>query len=162
MVSLKTSALIEKSISIGATYAKVDDKNKSYLSTYGTNLGIIFQIIDDILGTFGDEKVTGKPTDGDIREGKKTCLLIDAYYKLEKDSRKRLENIIENPEMSDEDVQKVKELFQKADVINSCKELANNYYLKAKFALDNLKSVINKSEFEFFESLLKFVLERKF
>jgi geranylgeranyl pyrophosphate synthase len=162
MVSLKTSALIEKSILIGATYAKVDDKNKSYLSTYGTNLGIIFQIIDDILGTFGDEKVTGKPTDGDIREGKKTCLLIDAYNKLEKDNRKRLENIIENPEMSDENVQQVKELFQKADVINSCKELANNYYLKAKSALDNLKSVINKSEIEFFESLLKFVLERKF
>ncbi|GAG67916.1 unnamed protein product, partial [marine sediment metagenome] len=53
------------------------------ISKYAINLGIIFQMIDDILGTFGDEKITGKPTNGDIREGKKTCLLIDALEKLD-------------------------------------------------------------------------------
>ena len=126
------------------------------------NLGIIFQIIDDILGTFGDEKVTGKPTDGDIREGKKTCLLIEAFNKLEKNKRKQLEKLIENPEMTEDDVLQVKELFQEADAINYCKDLANNYYTEAKSALEDLKPVINQSETEFFESLLKFVAERKF
>ena len=82
MISLKTGALIEKSLLIGANYANVDETNVKLLSNYGVNLGIVFQIIDDVLGTFGDEKVTGKPTDGDIREGKKTCLLIEAYEKL--------------------------------------------------------------------------------
>ncbi len=162
MISLKTGALIEKSIMIGANYANVDDKYKKLLSTYGMNLGIIFQIIDDILGTFGDEKITGKPTDGDIREGKKTCLLIEALSKLEKDKRKQLEQLIEKPEMTEDDVQQVKELFQEADAVNSCKALANNYYSEAKSALDELKLVINQSEAEFFLSLLKFVAERKF
>ncbi|MFX1492762.1 MAG: polyprenyl synthetase family protein, partial [Promethearchaeota archaeon] len=78
MISLKTSALIEKSLLIGANYANINETNIKLLSNYGINLGIVFQMIDDILGTFGDEKVTGKPTDGDIREGKKTCLLIEA------------------------------------------------------------------------------------
>jgi len=162
MISLKTGALIEKSIMIGATYAEVEEKYRKLLSTYGMNLGIIFQIIDDILGTFGDEKVTGKPTDGDIREGKKTCLLIEALNKLDRSKRKLLENLIEKSDMTDDDVLQVKELFQEADAINSCKDLANKYYKEAKTALEELKPVINHSEAEFFESLLKFVAERTF
>jgi len=162
MISLKTGALLEKSILIGANYAKVDDKYLNFLSTYGMNLGIIFQIIDDILGTFGDEKITGKPTDGDIREGKKTCLLIEAFNKLENQDLNRLNELIENPNMSEMDVQEVKDLFSKVDVKDSCESLAEKYFQEAKKALENLKSIINQDELEFFENLLKFVIERKF
>jgi len=162
MISLKTGALIEKSILIGANYARIDDKYLPHLSTYGINLGIIFQIIDDILGTFGDEKVTGKPTDGDIREGKKTCLLIEALNKLEDDKKKILEEIVEKPEIEDEDVQEVKKLFLEADIVNSCKNLAISYFNEAKSALDKLTTIINKSESEFFKDLLNFVLNRTF
>ncbi|UCD00837.1 MAG: polyprenyl synthetase family protein [Promethearchaeota archaeon] len=162
MISLKTGALIEKSILIGANYARVDEEFTNHLSTYGINLGIIFQMIDDILGTFGDEKITGKPTDGDIREGKKTCLLIDALNKLDKKKRKKLEQLIEKPSMSNQEVQNVKGLFIEADVIDSCKDLTNSYFLEAKVSLNELKHVINQSEFEFFENLLNFVIERKF
>ncbi|MFX0104059.1 MAG: polyprenyl synthetase family protein, partial [Candidatus Hodarchaeota archaeon] len=162
MISLKTGALIEKSILIGANYARVDEEFTNHLKTYGINLGIIFQMTDDILGTFGDEKITGKPTDGDIREGKKTCLLIDALDKLEKNKRNKLEELIEKPNMTNEDVQNVKELFIEADVINSCKALTNSFFLEAKVSLNETKHVINQSEFEFFENLLKFVIERKF
>ncbi|MFX1570029.1 MAG: polyprenyl synthetase family protein [Promethearchaeota archaeon] len=162
MISLKTGALIEKSILIGANFARVEEKLNKYLSTYGTNLGIIFQIIDDILGTFGDEKITGKPIDSDILEGKKTCLLIEALNKLDKKDKDRLEGIIENPNISKNDVQEVRDLYLKAEVLNSCKDLANSYYNEAKLSLDKLKKNINQSEFEFFENLLEFVLERKF
>ncbi len=162
MISLKTGALIEKSILIGANYARIDDEYLSYLSTYGINLGIIFQIIDDILGTFGDEKVTGKPTDGDIREGKKTCLLIEALNKLGDDKKKILEDIIEKSEMEDEDVQEVKNLFLEANVVDSSKNLAISYFNEAKSALNKLTPIINKSESEFFEDLLNFVINRSF
>ncbi|MEE9377178.1 MAG: polyprenyl synthetase family protein [Candidatus Lokiarchaeia archaeon] len=162
MISLKTGALIEKSILIGANYAKVDEKFLKDLSIYGTNLGIIFQIIDDILSTFGDEKVTGKPTDGDIREGKKTCLLIEALNKLEINDKNKLEKLIEKPNMTNDDVQEVKDLFLKADVVKSSNELANSYYNEAKLSLEKLKHVINHSEYELFENLLNFVRERKF
>jgi len=162
MISLKTGALLEKSILIGANYANVKEKYKSILSTYGINLGIIFQIIDDILGTFGDEKITGKPTDGDIKEGKKTCLLIGAYNKLDENDKDRLDQLIENPNLTDNEVQEIKNLFQKADVINSSKLLANTYYEEAKEALNKLKPVINSSELEFFEDLLNFVINRNF
>jgi geranylgeranyl diphosphate synthase type I len=162
MVSLKTGALLEKSILIGANYAKVQDKYKTMLSTYGINLGIIFQIIDDILGTFGDEKVTGKPTDGDIREGKKTCLLIEAYGKLERNDVDRLNQLIERQEITDSEVKEIKELFLKADAVSSSKMLANKYYEEARSSLEKLEPVINDSDLEFFNDLLNFVVNRKF
>jgi geranylgeranyl pyrophosphate synthase len=162
MVSLKTGALLEKSILIGANYANVDETILKELSIYGKNLGIIFQIIDDILGTFGDENITGKPTDGDIREGKKTCLLIDALNKLKGKEKLRLEELIEKPEMTKEDVEDVKDLFLKANVIDSGKKLANSYFQEAKLSLDKLKNDINQTEMEFFEDLLNFVINRKY
>ena len=162
MVSLKTGALIEKSILIGANYAKVDKQFSKDLSIYGINLGIIFQIIDDILGTFGDEKVTGKPTDGDIRENKLTALKLSALNTLNNTKKDHLLELLETPNMNKDDVQEVKELFIQASAINSCKKLANTYFQKARSSLDKLKLTINQSEAEFFEDLLNFVAERKF
>ncbi|MFX1496702.1 MAG: polyprenyl synthetase family protein [Promethearchaeota archaeon] len=162
MISLKTSALIEKSLLIGANYSQMDKALEKSLSTYGINLGIVFQIIDDILGTFGDEKVTGKPTDGDIREGKKTCLLIEALNKLDSNKKSQLENIVNKSDISNEDVEIVKNLFIDADVINSSKKLAETYYQKAKLALDSLSDYINPQEFEFFDDLLNFVMNRTY
>jgi geranylgeranyl diphosphate synthase type I len=162
MISLKTGALIEKSILIGANYSKVDEKFNKPLSTYGVNLGIIFQIIDDILGTFGDEKITGKPTDGDIREGKHTCLLIEALNKSNEKDKNRILELIEKPKIGENDVKEVRGLFLKSDSINSCKKIANKYYQEAKTALDELKPTINESETEFYINLLDFVLNRAF
>ncbi len=162
MVSLKTGALIEKSILIGANYSKADSKFSKPLSTYGVNLGIIFQIIDDILGTFGDETITGKPTDGDIREGKHTCLLIEALNKSNDKDKNRILELIEKSEMDENEVNEVKELFHNADSINSCKETANIYYQEAQSALDKLEPNINESETEFYINLLDFVLNRTF
>lgn len=162
MISLKTGALIEKSILIGANYSKADEKFRKPLSIYGVNLGIIFQIIDDILGTFGDEKITGKPTDGDIREGKHTCLLIEALDKSKEKEKNRILELIEKPKMAENDVNEVKELFLRADSANSCKKIAKKYYQEAKTAIEKLKSTINESETEFFINLLDFVLNRSF
>jgi len=162
MISLKTGALIEKSLLIGASYGKLEKEYTTHLSTYGVNLGIIFQIIDDILGTFGDEKVTGKPTDGDIREGKHTCLFIEAMNNLDIKKKDYLVDLISKSEMSDEEVKEVRDLFIEADAINSCKKLASKYYEEASDALEKMKPVVNESELEFLENLLKFVLERKF
>jgi geranylgeranyl diphosphate synthase type I len=162
MISLKTGALIEKSMLIGANYARLDEKYKNYLSIYAINLGIIFQMVDDILGTFGDEKVTGKPTDGDIREGKKTCLLIHALASLNQQDTDRLQKILEKQNITEKEVDEIKSLFIKADTANACKRLAIKYYHEAKDALKELKNLMNDSEYELFGDLLDFVLNRNF
>ena len=165
MVSLKTGALIEKSMLIGATYAGVDEINPKlmqHISTFGKNIGIIFQIIDDILGTFGDAKKTGKPTDGDIREGKKTCLLITAYETLCKEDQRELTGLIENPNMTESDVNRVKDLFQEANAAKVCQRLADMYYTQATVALEEIRRYSYVEEWEFFSDVLDFVVERTF
>jgi len=162
MISLKTGALIEKSILIGATYANAGEENKQLLSIYGMDLGIIFQIKDDILGTFGNEEKTGKPADSDIKKGKKTCLLIEALNQLDNNKKNELLEIFEKPNISEEEVERVKELYNEANVLSSCKKLADTYYQEAKEALNKLKSSINFDEFEVFDDLLSFVYERDF
>ena len=162
MISLKTGALIQKSMLIGATYSGAKDEYLTYLSNYGTNLGIIFQIVDDILGTFGDESITGKPIDGDIREGKKTCLLIEALEKSDKNKRNRILQLIGNEDITLTEIEEVRDLFREVNAIDSCKELANKYNNLAKDELEKISPVINHSELEFYENLLKYVLEREF
>ena len=162
MVSLKTGALLEKAMLIGANYARLEEKYKNLLSVYAINLGIVFQMVDDILGTFGDEKVTGKPTDGDIREGKKTCLLIHALASLSQQDADRLNLLLKKQDMTENEVNEIKSLFIKADAANTCKNLATRYYNEAKEALNNLKNLMSYSEFELFGDLLDFVLNRNF
>ncbi|MHA1845517.1 MAG: polyprenyl synthetase family protein [Promethearchaeota archaeon] len=162
MISLKTGALLKYSTLIGATYAKAGKKQKEGISKFALNLGIIFQIIDDILGTFGNEKVTGKPTDGDIREGKKTCLLISALEKLEGTKKERLVALIEKNGITTEEVEEVKELFKKANVIDACKSKAEQYHEIALDYLSSLEADMNSLEIEFFKDLLDFVKNREF
>lgn len=162
MISLKTSALIEKALLIGCNYALADESTKNLFSNFGINLGRAFQITDDILGTFGDEKTLGKPTDSDIREGKKTCLLIEAMNKLGSQNKIKLSNLIGKKDMTGNEVKEVKELFREAKVEESCRKLAQEYYENAFKSLEKLKDTINKSEYQFFDTLLKFVVKRKF
>ncbi|MBD3197396.1 MAG: hypothetical protein GF317_20235 [Candidatus Lokiarchaeota archaeon] len=162
MVSLKTGALIEKSIMVGGVYAEISEESKKLLKTYGINIGILFQIIDDILGTFGDEKLTGKPTDGDIKEGKKTCLLIQALNTLQENKKAQLEQIYDKEMINNNDVKIVKQLFKDAEVESKSRNLADTYYQQAQESINKLSHKINENEKEFFDNLLKFVNERNF
>lgn len=76
MIRLKTGALLGASAEMGGIIAGADEKVCKALHAYGENLGIAFQIEDDWLDTFGDAATFGKPIGGDIRQGKKTYLLI--------------------------------------------------------------------------------------
>jgi len=162
MISLKTSTLIEKALLIGCNYAETEQKNKILFSNYGMNLGRVFQITDDILGTFGDEEKTGKPTDGDIREGKKTCLLITTLNTLKGEKEKRLNDLVGKKDITENEVDQVKDLFKEANADAICRNLAQKYYEDAFKSLEDLKNIINSSEYAFFESLLNFIIKRNY
>jgi len=78
MILKKTAELFAVSAEIGGLLADIDGQRISNLRDYGMNLGIAFQIADDILGLTANGKELGKPIYSDIREGKKTVLLIKA------------------------------------------------------------------------------------
>lgn len=69
---------IERPLHMGALLAGAESRTLQTLSDYGLPLGVAFQLRDDILGVFGDEKITGKPAGDDLREGKRTVLVATA------------------------------------------------------------------------------------
>jgi octaprenyl-diphosphate synthase len=87
MLYLKTATLIE-ACAYGA--AVLAGKNEEAHATYGKNLGLAFQIVDDILDITADEATLGKPSLNDFSEGKVTLPYIDLYERLNKDEKERL------------------------------------------------------------------------
>jgi geranylgeranyl diphosphate synthase type I len=88
MISKKTASLFEVSCALGAlSAADSDNKDIENLSSFGRNIGIAFQLIDDLIGIIGDPKLTGKSVGNDIREGKKTYPILLAL-KNAKDNEK--------------------------------------------------------------------------
>ena len=81
MIGLKTAALLACSAEIGAVLAGAGKEAADAMSGYGYELGMAFQIADDYLDAFGDEKVFGKPIGGDILNGKKSWLTVRACEK---------------------------------------------------------------------------------
>ena len=101
---------------LGAMLQKASLKKLDILNSLGENLGLIFQIKDDEMGIFGDEKATGKPTGSDIRENKKTLLrllLFESFNTLEK---KVLIKIFGNNNISVKEINQVRNLIQKKGI----------------------------------------------
>ncbi len=80
----KTAAYtIERPLHLGAALAGADDALVAAYRTFGTDIGIAFQLRDDLLGVFGDPEVTGKPSGDDLRAGKRTVLFAEALQRAD-------------------------------------------------------------------------------
>ena len=93
MIELKTAVLIAASAKIGAIIGGAGEKDADLLYEFGRNLGLAFQIQDDLLDIYGDAKVFGKIPGGDIIANKKTFLLVKALETASVDQLKRLQEL---------------------------------------------------------------------
>ena len=152
MIKFKTGALFEKSILIGAVLADENEKYKEKLSEYAILLGQSFQIRDDILGVFGDPKKTGKSIEGDIREGKKTLLAINANKNSE------LIELYGKQNLTNEELQTVRKILEEIGALEKTKMIAIDLAEKASKILKNIK--LEEKAFKFFNELATFVQER--
>ncbi len=92
LIREKTAALIEASCTLGALLAGAS--STAPMATYGNNVGLAFQITDDLLDYLGDEYVVGKPVGSDLRDGKVTLPLITAMRNAPDDERARMQDEI--------------------------------------------------------------------
>lgn len=116
MIELKTAVLIAASAKIGAICGGADDRNAELLYEFGRNLGLAFQIQDDILDVYGDMKVFGKTSGGDIIAGKKTFLYVRASEAGSLDQRKKLQDLYVSDSFEPEE--KVKMVTEIYDLLN--------------------------------------------
>ncbi len=136
MITLKTSVLLAASLEMGAVLGGAGEGNCNHLYEFGKNLGIAFQIQDDYLDAFGDPKKFGKEVGGDIKQNKKTFLLLHALEVASPSQKLQLEKLMaENP---------ANKIEQVLEIYTSCKvnEWANT--LKEQYlqtALEHLESI---------------------
>lgn len=136
MITLKTSVLLAASLEIGAIIGGAGENNCKHLYEFGKKLGIAFQIQDDYLDAFGDASLFGKDAGGDIKQNKKTFLLIRA---LETANPAQLKTL--NALLASDPADKVDQVL---DIFRACKVDAWAEDLKQKYmqeALEHLESI---------------------
>lgn len=107
------------------------------LEDYSYFVGMAFQIQDDILGIFGDAKKTGKPVGNDLREGKKSLILLKGYQSSTREEKKVLEEV-RGTEITEELVHAVRNILQKYGAVEWGQKLARSYIAKGVTALHDL------------------------
>jgi geranylgeranyl diphosphate synthase type II len=144
MIRLKTAVLLGCALKMGALIAgaKMQDANRIY--DFGINLGIAFQLKDDLLDVFGNEKTFGKKIGGDILCNKKTFLLIHA---LKADVRNELDVWLQNADAEPEDkIAAVTSLYNQLGVRKICEDAMLSYYEKAIANLENIGVEAHKKQ----------------
>jgi geranylgeranyl diphosphate synthase type II len=132
MIELKTAVLIAASVKIGAIIGEADDKDSELLYEFGKNLGLAFQIQDDLLDIWGDSKVFGKTQGGDIVANKKTLPLVKAMEKASGEQRRILQELFKSEDTDHETkVRKVISLYDELNIRHITETEARNYINKA-------------------------------
>jgi len=159
IITSKTAALISAACASAGIVAGAKQADIQSLENFGLNMGIAFQIIDDIFDYTSTEKKAGKPIGKDLREGKITLPLIYTLSYLDKEERGRLEHLFKNGNASEKDHSRIIELVQDNGAINRCRKDAQDYVNLAETHL----SLFPDSPVK--ESLLKlnqFIVDRSY
>jgi len=139
MIDLKTSVLLAAAVKIGAIIGGASDQDSNQLYDFGRNLGLAFQIQDDLLDIYGDAKVFGKMPGGDIISNKKTFLLVKALELASSGQHKQLQELFLTNEFdSQTKVKKVTELYDQLNIRTVTENLANDFINRAFSQLDKI------------------------
>ena len=157
MIEKKTAAMAEMCCNIGALIAGASAREVKALSLYGKNVGIAFQIQDDLLDILGNESGFGKSVGGDLIEGKKTFLFLKALEKSRGKDKKDFLSVIERKGIKHEEIPKFRELYTKLGVIDDAKGEILKYSRKA---LAQLKYIKDPEDREFFVWLTDSLIKR--
>ena len=159
MIGRKTASLAQSCCEIGGICAEASKKQLKALKDYGFNLGMAFQIRDDILDIFGDEKKFGKKIGKDIEERKLgNIVILSALSGLSKSDKERFLKIIRKKEIKNKDIKEAIRLIKKTQAREKSRSLAEEFSAKAKKQLKCLpKNKWNKA----LRALADFTVQRE-
>jgi len=141
MIRLKTAVLIAASLEIGAQLADASTEEQKNMYAFGESIGIAFQLHDDLLDMYGDERKTGKQTGGDILANKKTFLILKAMALADDSHRGEIRNLLSNRQLLPEiKIKLMKNIFDRLDVKRHGQELISEYFSKAFSTLEKINA----------------------
>ncbi|WP_257404113.1 polyprenyl synthetase family protein [Campylobacter lari] len=151
MIYNKTAILIEASARCGAILANL---NEDDFAEYGKNLGLAFQIVDDILDIKGDEQTLGKPAMNDFKEGKTTLTYMYLYEKLNPQDQEILKSYYKK-DLNIDELAWIKNKMQEHEIFNQVSQELNTY-------ANNALKAIKKYNIKDLEDIIKSMIEREF
>ena len=139
MIKLKTAVLVACALKIGALIGGAKDSDANQLYEFGINLGVAFQIHDDILDVYPIHSSFGKKVGGDIIEEKKTLLYISLLNSASKSEIDQLNTLYSSKEENSEEIiSEVKKMYEKYDVLSVVNKVKDKYHLAALSNIENL------------------------
>ena len=166
IMHLKTAQYtISGPLVVGATLGGADEDLYKKLSQFGDNLGIAFQIQDDILGVFGEEKELGKSVTSDIEEGKNTLLITEALKKATSGQRKILDQYYGKGDLGDKGdqgnkgLEEVRKVFRESGVLDYSQRIALKYVEAAKSVIPEITQ--DKDLDKLLTEMASFLVERR-
>ena len=155
MIEYKTSVLLAASLKIGAINGGATIAEANHVYEFGKNMGIAFQLKDDLLDAYGDPGNFGKQIGGDIISNKKTYLYLKALELADEEQKLKLIHYFSNNYQSDQKVESVKKIFNNLDIASQTTILMKEYHKKAISHLDSINSGAKKPLYTFSELLLE-------
>jgi geranylgeranyl diphosphate synthase type II len=145
MIRLKTAVLLGCALKTGAVIGGAADEDAQLLYDFGINIGLAFQLKDDLLDVYGDEAVFGKKIGGDILCNKHTYLLIHAKKRATGSLEEKLIYCLQTPDSDpDEKIKTVTEIYNQLEVRKVCEDAMNFYYEKAIANLSQINIIQEK------------------
>ena len=136
MIRLKTAVMLAGCLKSGAIFAHASEEDQQAIYDFGINIGIAFQLKDDILDLYSDTQVFGKITGGDIKENKKTYLYLTALKESNEQQHKDLQKYFSSTDFdSDQKIQAVKTIYEAIGVKEKTEITMNQYAEKARQCL---------------------------
>jgi len=159
IISAKTASLISGACACGAIIAEAPPETQSALTRFGLNIGIAFQLIDDLLDYTSSEAEFGKPVGKDLKEGKITLPLIYTLSELEQDHVKRLRDRCAHPQTCDIAVAEMIRLVRAGDAVKRTWEEARSYGNRAVEFLEIFPDSPLRTTFR---KLACYIIERRY
>ncbi|HSZ25763.1 MAG TPA: polyprenyl synthetase family protein [Cytophagaceae bacterium] len=145
MIRMKTAVLLGFSLELGGLVAGADQHNLVSLREFGINMGIGFQLMDDLLDVYGDMNKFGKTVGGDIIANKKTYLLITALQKAKGNDAKKLQELLTSKNIEpSEKVKAVTDLYNKLEIKSYTELKINEYFDLAFLKLAKIDAPLHK------------------
>jgi geranylgeranyl diphosphate synthase type I len=160
MIGGKTAALFRCSLEIGALLGTDDESLLARLKLFGHYLGMTFQVHDDLLSMWGDERITGKPSTSDIQMKKKTLPVVYALEKAKDEDREKLWLIYQKDEIGPADAEDVLKILNRLDAQGYVQGTSDKFY---HLALSELNAIpIPSSSKEELKAIAAFLLKRQY
>jgi geranylgeranyl diphosphate synthase type I len=157
-IRLKTSVLFAAGAAGGALIGGADDATVQKIHEYAMNLGVAFQMFDDILGIYGDPEKTGKSAGNDIRKGKNTVMVCHARENIrDKETLDKFMSVFGKLDASDEEIEVARSILKESGSYDYAIRMAERYTIDSIACLDCLPESDDKL---FMKALAEYSMSR--